>query len=425
MEQVGASTILIVDDNPDMIFLIQKGFEGEGYHLLESGNGAHALELMRETPPDLVLLDLKLPGLYGIQVLEEMRADPHLKDIPVIVLTVVDDDQEKVGALQKGASDFLVKPPLTEELKARVRTHLRLRHATEELRRYSRKLEGIVAKNSEELRRYATSLEEMVEEKVGVIRKQNRELMENLQAAHKIQHGMLPTVLPEIRGMDLFVRYHPSMPVGGDFYDIFRIDDRKVGIFIADVSGHGMGSALITVFLKQELTYSASPMTGGGASLVDQPRDTLTRLNRTFFSLNLEEENAFVTLVYCTFDTETGELTCSVAGHHALPCIKRSSGEVDFIEMQGFPIGWFDQVEDYEQKSVSLQHGDTLFLYTDGLIEILGEYPESRIKDHLQAAGRFLAQDGVADRFDELYKKRKAAGPLHDDVTLVGLRISE
>jgi DNA-binding response OmpR family regulator len=335
---VKQETILIVDDNPDMVYLVRKGFEDEEYRILEAHDGLQAMEVMRGESPDLVLLDLKMPRKYGLAVLEEMRGDPALADVPVIVLTVVDDVREKIAALHKGANDFLLKPPLTEELKARVRTHLRLRRATEELRTYSRRLEEIVARNTEDLRAYATRLEEMVEEKVGLIRKQNLELMENLQSAHKVQRGLLPAGCPELPGIACFVRYHPCMPVGGDFYDLFRIDPDTLGIFIADVSGHGVPSALMTVFLKQELTYSARAAGEGGSSRARQPRETLARLNETFFSLNLGEHISYVTLAYCTFHLPRRRLTCSIAGHHALPCIRRGDGSVEVLRMEGYPI---------------------------------------------------------------------------------------
>lgn len=435
-------TILIADDNPDMIYLIRRGFGDAGYRILEAHDGVHALEVMRRELPDLVLLDLKMPRKYGLAVLEEMRSDAALRDIPVIVLTVVDDTQEKITALRTGANDFLLKPPLTEELEARVRTHLRLRRATEELRTYSRKLEEIVARNTEDLRAYAARLEEMVEEKVGVIGRQHRELMENLQSAHKIQRGLLPAGFPDVLGIQCFVRYHPCMPVGGDFYDLFRIGPDTVGFFIADVSGHGVPSALMTVFLKQELTYSAREMTGGGAFMVHQPRETLARLNETFFSLNLGEQISYVTLAYCAYHLSRKELTCSLAGHHALPCIKRRGGSVEMLRMEGYPVGWFDQVTDYDQLTVPLREGDTLYLYTDGLLDLLAGWsgdgnaaesgggeaaagPRGEERGYLDQVIRFLGQDDVEQRFDRLYRSRTAKSPLRDDVTLLGLHIQE
>ncbi|MFW6181621.1 MAG: PP2C family protein-serine/threonine phosphatase [Spirochaetota bacterium] len=449
-------TILIVDDNPDMAFLIRRGFRDEEYRILEAHDGMQALELMRRDPPDLVLLDLKMPGTYGLAVLEEIRNDPALAGVPVIVLTVVDDVQEKIAALHKGANDFVLKPPLTEELKARVRTHLRLRRATEELRSYSRRLEEIVARNTEDLRAYATRLEEMVEDKVGMIRRQHRELMENLQSAHKVQRALLPSGCPDLPGITCFVRYHPCMPVGGDFYDLFRIDPETLGIFIADVSGHGVPSALMTVFLKQELTDSARAAGEGACSPVCRPRETLARLNRTFFSLNLGEHISYVTLVYCTLHLPTRRLACSLAGHHALPCIRRRDGSVEVLRMEGYPIGWFEQVTDYGQVTTSLDEGDTLYLYTDGLLDLLGEdaaagagvkapgvdggggraaspgeepptSPRGTVlppgTGYLGPVVRFLGGEEVERRFDLLYRERTGRSPLRDDVTLLGVRM--
>lgn len=421
------SKILLADDNPDMIYIIKKVFKDEGYTFIEARDGDEALEKIRDEMPDLVLLDLKMPKRNGLDVLKEISTNEALRDIPVIVLTVVDDVHDRIEALKNGASDFLLKPPAAEELKLRMGTQLRLRHATSALKEYSHKLEKIVERNTEDIRRYADHLEEMVEEKVGVIKKQHEELLSNLRSARKIQRGLFPIRMPDVQGVDFSVRYIPCESVGGDFYDVFRIDENTLGFIIADVSGHGVPSAMITVFLKQEVSQYAKFLKGSGEHTVVQPKDVLARVNTEFFRMGIGEGEYFITMVYGIYSMKDRCLSCSLAGHHALPLIKNADGSVNSIEMTGFPVGWFEHVAGYEQKDVSLKAGDSVILYTDGLLDILQDI---RISDHagnLVDLGKdFFKSDSYMDEFDSAVQRyRKKNEKLRDDVTLFVLHIQE
>jgi serine phosphatase RsbU (regulator of sigma subunit) len=384
-----------------MIYLIRRGFRGGGYEFSEAHDGDEALRVMKKNIPDLVLLDLKMPKMYGIDVLDEMKKRESMKDIPVIVLTVVDDTQEKISALRAGANDFLVKPPVTEELKARVKTHLKLREATSALIEYSKHLE----------------------EKVRVIREQHEELLRDIESAHKIQRGMLPGRFPDIPGIRFTIRYNPCLAVGGDFYDVFRIDENTIGFFIADVSGHGVPSAMITVFLKQEVGRAAKRLSKRGAYSVSRPGEVLERLNASFISLNLGEGGFFVTMVYCTYRVDQRILDCSIAGHHALPILKNRDGTVKTIEIPGFPIGWFPDKPGYDERRYNLGKGDTLFLYTDGLLDLVDEEPGER--SYLARVETFFRRNrNPLAEFDRLYERGCRKGSLRDDVTLLSFSLS-
>ncbi len=419
------SKILIADDNPDMIYIIKKVFAGEGYTFIEAHDGNEALEKIRDLMPDLVLLDLKMPNRHGLEVLEAMSADESLKDIPVIVLTIVDDVHDRIAALKHGANDYLLKPPAAEELKLRVGTQLRLRKATKALKEYSHRLEKIVERNTRDLRKYADRLEKMVEDKVGVIKKQHEELLSNLRSARKIQRGLFPIQLPDALGVDFSVRYNPCESVGGDFYDVFRIDENTLGFFIADVSGHGVPSAMITVFLKQEVSHYAKILTRSGVHTVVKPKEVLSRINDEFFHMNIGEGEYFITMVYGIYSTAERLLSCSLAGHHALPFVKRSSGAVEVVDMTGFPIGWFEHVDGYEQKNVRLEQGDSVVLYTDGLFEILQDMDGlGRAANPVDLCRNFFKIDNYMQEFDSSVQRyRKKHENLHDDVTILVLQI--
>ena len=404
-----------------MIYLIKKGFEGQGYELIEAHDGDEAFRKILNEKPNLVLLDLKMPRRHGLDVLREIRTTEELKDIPVIVLTVVSDTNEKIAALETGANDFLLKPPLTSELRARVKTQLNLRNATQALIDYTHKLEEAVESKTRKLKKYANRLEEMVEDKVGIIKHQNEEHLLDIKSAAKIQRSLLPEQMPDVEGVRFFARYVPCELIGGDFYNVFQIDENTVGFFVADVSGHGVPSAMITVFLKQEISYYAKRVLKNGRYSVAKPKEVLYKFNGSFIANKIGEGSYFVTIVYCIFELQERKLTVSIAGHHALPVIKRNDGRLEPIELQEFPIGWFEVDEVYKERHYQLDAGDTLFLYTDGLLDIARG--KGRIDfDTVHALFQRDDMEEALDRMIRSYRKRKEGE--RDDVTLLAMHIT-
>jgi sigma-B regulation protein RsbU (phosphoserine phosphatase) len=365
-----SNRILIADDNPDMIYLIKRGFKDDDYVFLEAHDGEAALQKIETEKPDLILLDLKMPKKNGMDVLRELKEMKGCRDIPVIILTVVADPLEKIKALEYGARDFLVKPPGSAELRARVNTQLELRKATKTLKKYSEHLEKTAERKTKKLKEYASRLEEMVEQKVGLIKRQNEEIMVSLRSAQKVQKSLLPTGFPNLKGLKFESLYYPLEAVGGDIYNVFRIDEDTIGMFLADVSGHGIPSAMIAIFLKQEVTHQVKRIIGKGNYIVERPKDVLKNLNDSFIQKNIGEGLYFVTMVYGLYSLSKKELVLSSAGHHALPMIRRSSGEIEVAELIGFPIGWFSDTGEYEEKNFRMHPGDSVFFYTDGLFEL-------------------------------------------------------
>jgi serine phosphatase RsbU (regulator of sigma subunit) len=421
------SKILIADDNLDMIYLIKKGFLEEGFKIIEAHDGDEAFEKIMRDKPDLILLDLKMPRKHGLEVLKEIKGTEELKDIPVIVLTVVSDTNEKLAALECGANDFLLKPPITAELKARVYTQLKLRNATQALKDYTHQLEDVVQIKTKELQDYAKRLEEMVEDKVGVIRRQHEEHMIDMKSAAILQRSLLPHTILKVKGLSFVNRYLPCDSIGGDFYNIFRIDEDTIGLFIADVSGHGIPSAMITVFLKQEISYHVKDVMQHGQYSVVRPKEVLRRLNRSFIANKIGEGAYFVTIVYCTYNFKEKELIVSLAGHHALPIIKRNNADIKTVELQGFPIGWFDTEEEYTEKRYKLEAGDSFFLYTDGLLDIVREASSHSSGNNIfEPVFNLFEKEDVAGALDGITREyRKSHGHFEDDITLLSMKVAD
>ena len=220
-------TVLLVDDAPANIQVVTSILK-DIYKIRVATNGAKALVLAKDTPlPELVLLDVMMPQMDGYEVCTRLKADPETQDIPVIFLTGQTEIEDETKGFEVGAVDYIHKPFSPAVVKARVHTHLVLRGIREQLAR------------------------------------QLLTIQKELETARQIQMSILPSSIPQIPGLDIAARYIPMTSVAGDFYDFIVVDEKHLGILVADVSGHGMPAALIASMLKialaAEIAHAADP----------------------------------------------------------------------------------------------------------------------------------------------------------------------
>jgi len=207
-------TLLLVDDAPANI-QIANSILKDTYKIRIATNGAKALELANVTPlPDLILLDVMMPEMDGYEVCTRLKIAAETRDIPVIFLTGQTEIEDETRGFEVGAVDYIHKPLSPAIVKARVQTHLMLRGIRKQL---------------------ASQL---------------LAIQKELETAREIQLSILPEAIPKIEGLEIAARYIPMTSVAGDFYDFIVVDEKRVGILVADVSGHGMPAALIASMLK-------------------------------------------------------------------------------------------------------------------------------------------------------------------------------
>jgi len=316
-------TILLVDNNPLNLELLKETLDGVGYRLLEAIDGLTALEISRKEVPDLILLDILMPGLDGFQVCRKLREEPLTNSIPVIFLSALDELEDKVRGLELGAVDYISKPFRLKEVIARVNTHLTI---------------------------------SLLKKKV---QKQRDELEAELQQVADIQCSLLLKNLPDISGFRLAVTYETSRYAGGDLFDILELDNDRWGILIADVEGHSTQAAVLMA-MSCALLRSFS---GDGSD----PKEVLRFLNAQLCKVS---DSRMVTAVYAVYDANTRCLSFSRAGH-LHPLLYRPSVGVREIFCEGvFPMGMRPYGDEHiEIKEVSLQSGDRLLFYTDGIVE--------------------------------------------------------
>jgi len=186
-------------------------------------------------------------------------------------------------------------------------------------------------------------------------------LDEELRLAARLQQDFLPKTLPQLGPVHFHTLFRPAGYVSGDLYDIVRLDERRIGFYIADAVGHGMPAALLTMFIKHSLV--TKEIVGNQYRLLS-PSESLSRLNAELIDQNLSQA-AFATAIYGIIDVQTLEVTIARAGHPS-PLILRAGGAIETIECDGPLLGIFPD-EPFVTATAQLAPGDRLLLYTDGI----------------------------------------------------------
>ncbi len=362
-EPAAPASILIVDDTPANLQVLTGMLKDRGYKVRPVPGGRLALAAARRDPPDLVLLDINMPEMNGYEVCEHFKADATLRGIPVIFISALTEPVDKVRAFGTGGVDYLTKPFQMEELHARVETHLKIRR-----------------------------LQVALEQANGLLARTNERMSHDLRAAAAIQRTFLPNTMPAMPGLAFGWAYRPCDDLAGDGLNVVDLGDGRVGVCVFDVSGHGVGAALLSVTLSRLLSRPGDPSSilirpppGAGPS---SPAEVADRLNRLFpFDAATHQ---FTTLLYGIVDAGTGEFRHVAAGHPG-PVHLPAGRPPTSTDTPGFPIGVGDEA--YEERVVQLRGGDRLYLYSDGVIEAMSPGGEVFGTDRL-----LLAVDRSRDR---------------------------
>lgn len=371
--------VLVVDDATANLQVVHSMLKDD-FKIRVATSGAKALALVKTKPqPDLILLDVTMPEMDGYEVCTILKATPESRDIPVIFLTGKTETDDETKGFEVGAVDYIHKPFSPAVVKARVHTHLVLRDAREQLARQ------LLSINSE------------------------------LEMAREIQLSILPHETPKISGLEIATRYLPMTAVAGDFYDFIIVDEKHVGILVADVSGHGLPAALIASMLKAALS-AQSPY-------ASDPARILAGLNR---SLCGKFKSHFATAAYVFVDMEKQSMSYAAAGHPPLLLWRMSTGNAVEMLEDGLPLGLFPEAA-YSVGEVPVEPGDKAILYTDGIPETTSpseqEFGIDLFKGFLES-NHDLRADMFADLLlDELagWSEHPKGQGQQDDLTLLAI----
>ncbi len=331
-----AARVLTIEDEPTIRGGIVAYLEDSGFEMLEADDGLSGVEVFRREKPDAVLCDLRLPGIEGLDVLATITSESP--ETPVIIVSGVSELGYAVQALKSGAWDYVTKPiqdmGVLESALQRV-----LERAT------------LMRRNRE----YRESLERL-----------NQELQADEEAGRRVQFQLLPEDNRHFGEYCFTRQIFPSMYLSGDFVDYFAIDDRHIGFYIADVSGHGVASAFVTVMLKTLLGQYRESFWHDGDETITNPAITFRRLNRDLRQQSLDH---YVTMFYGIIDRTENTLDWSSGGHFPHP-ILHDGRSAEPVACRGRPLGLFDDSE-YSRQLLELPEHFTLWLVSDGVLEML------------------------------------------------------
>jgi len=345
----GAGTILVVTDTPEDLVNLREQLGGEGYQIVQSWTIGEALELIKDSRPDLILLDVTSPGIEGPELCRNLRAERETEALPVIVIAdSAEDHADEV--LSIGADGIICRPFEHVELTSRVRSLLRM---SELHKRVMFQMDAMCSVNAhlDRLNRELTT--------------RNRELELGMEMARRLQDALLPQRYPRVPGVAFSHTYTPSDTIGGDIFQLRAIDDERAAVFLADVSGHGVRAALITSIVKTVFNY---------IDLTDKtPSQALTDFNSRFRNVLgplAPPIHATVVLMYVNGPQRT--ISLASAGHPSPLLIKPSEKTAAPIlgpSETGMACGFIANAE-YITIERELTPGDVVLAFTDGVFEV-------------------------------------------------------
>jgi phosphoserine phosphatase RsbU/P len=376
MKELSDSRVLIVDDVKANVDILVGALRGD-YQLSVALGGEQALDVVRRSPPDLILLDIVMPGIDGYEICRRLRASEATRELPIMFLSSLEDVNDKARGFEVGGNDYLTKPFEVLEVKARVRSLLKAKA-------------------------YAEAVKAAAER--------------DLRIAREIQTGLLPAdIAAQLKGtgLDVHAVLEPARQVGGDLFEVLRLGPDRVLVAIGDVSGKGIPAAL---FMAVAMTLLRSLARQGRA-----PEEILAQLNDELLQQN--PRGMFVTLQLLVFDLANGLVTCASAGHHGAARITKGQAPQLVFTSSGRVLGLLP-ADGVACETLELQSSDTFVLFTDGVSEAFDSnedlYGEERLLAQLQTSAGRGARETTLGVLESV-RQHAIGAQQSDDLTVVSV----
>jgi serine phosphatase RsbU (regulator of sigma subunit) len=374
--EIQRQRLVVIDDNENDLQVTKRLLDRRGYDAIPAQSGEEGLRLAYQLLPDAIIVDYRMPGMNGFEVTRRIKADPQLQTIPVLMLTGSDSAEHVVEGLGAGAEDFVTKGSDIEIVVARLRALLRMKAYQDQLRLM------------------------------------NQQMTRDLQIARRVQEALVPERVFTSPRIEIRSAYIPSEVLSGDFYDYFTVDDFTY-LFVADVSGHGLPSAILVSLLKSYIHTEAA----NDRSLAE----FMASLNNFLFSVSLPTQFATAAL----FRIDAGrELVYANAAHPPFLLHERQSGKTIVIEQPSNLLGALPNMQ-FEECRIKVAPGDTLFVYTDGLTDRVDRDREFYSIDRVAAVLDRTHDADVGAVYDAIYADVNdfaATEEFKDDIAFVVTR---
>jgi sigma-B regulation protein RsbU (phosphoserine phosphatase) len=393
--------VLIAEDDPVARRLLQKTLEGWGYQVVVAEDGLEAWRLFQENEFSLVVSDWMMPAMDGEELVRRIRGCGRPGYVFIILLTAKSQRREVLEGMAAGADDCVVKPFDPDELRARLRAAERI-----------------------------IRLEEQLLQRNRILSERNAQMEADLRMAREVQQALLPQryptfpagARPQESALGFCDRYLPNGEVGGDFFDVLPLSDTQAGVFIGDVMGHGVRSALVTAMVRALLE--------GFRNLEADPAWCLEQMNRGLLAmLGQPGVPVFLTAFYMVLDVTTGEMRYANAGHPCPLHVRPKAGEVVKLPAPGRalgpPLGVREQ-PGYEVGTAIVQPGELVILFTDGIVEETDANQEMFGEQSLLQAIQQRIATPPGRMFDELLAEVhqfSGAKDFADDVCLLSVEL--
>lgn len=366
--------ILIVDDSLMNISTLKRILSKVGYNVMTATSGEEALRMVGDMPPSLILLDIMMPGMNGMEVLEKLKARKDTHTIPVLFLTGKTDDETKIKAFEMGAVDYITKPFNPREVKARVKVHLKSHHAEED----------IVYRQAERLQQ--------------VIRAQESILIN-------------PSDLPDA-GFSVF---HKSLvEAGGDFYDVLQTGENMFSYLVSDISGHDIESGFLAPSLKALMQQNCSP--------IHEPEETLRLMNRVL--VKILPEDKYLSFVFLALNRNTGIAEIINAANPPVVFVSANKKECRVVSSNSDILGMFEDAQ-FQSETFPVKKGDRFVIFTDGLIE--SSHNETLWTENLEkpvkTIKQILSETSSEDVPKKIYESFMSGTKPSDDIVIMNVEV--
>jgi sigma-B regulation protein RsbU (phosphoserine phosphatase) len=327
------SKILVVDNSPQNTDLVSQCLRTQDYETFTAESGYNALAKIKAHRPDLLIIDVDLFDMSGYDICKILKADPATHNIVVLLVTANDTKDFRLRATEVDADDFMEKTFDATTLITKTKTLLRLKVLNDQLKQKYLELED-----------------------------KNKLMDLQIRMSRQVQRSLIPDIDLAFNGLTFYSSYIPVMDIGGDFYDVFTLNDHTIAVVMGDVSGHGIAASLLTAMLNM--------MMKNLAARYFNPDQLLFYMNKEVYKvLNNIQNEMYACIFYAVIDTEKSELYYSNAGL-ALPVFVDAQADAAFeLASNGTPIGMMEN-SPYEFHRLSYNAGDLLFFHTDGLADV-------------------------------------------------------